>query len=236
MIRLKKTHLALASAVLLLTLGLMACDQSTPTAESPVAAALTSTSPVYTYGVPDPVLIEGAYASLTRTPNGVNSMFVTNGLEPGHAYTLWMILYNEPSECYTAPGPCTDDDMWNDAAKPDFLYVTGRIANGTGRATFSGRTRVGDVSGTVQVVAGLPSYGLINPASAEIQLYVHHHGEKIPEFMPDMIQTLAGGCQDAGTGPDTPWTDYSISPGYGGEYGELGPNECATIQAAILLP
>jgi hypothetical protein len=61
----------------------------------------------------------------------------------------------------------------------------------------------------------------------------------IPAFMPDMIQTLAGGCTDTGIpaqGAPSPWNDYAGSPAYGQEFGRLGPNACASVQFSILAP
>jgi len=204
------------------------------------AKAERSTSLVYTFpGGPDQMLIDGASANLVRTPNGVNFRFATNSLEPGHPYTLWVVIFNEPGNCGTAPGTCTPPDLFNPAARPDMLYGTGVIASGAGTATFAGRTEAGDVTGSVQAPAGLLSNGLTDPYGAEIHFVVHHHGPMIPEFMPDMIQTLAGGCQDSGipeTGAPSPWNDYASSAGYGGEYGELGPNECLSVQYSILTP
>jgi hypothetical protein len=204
------------------------------------AAAGLLGSPVYTFpGGPDQLLIEGAAAHVVRTPNGVNYRVNTNSLVPGHAYTLWVVIFNEPGQCLTAPEPCTPADLFHTGAKPDMLYGAGVIAGGTGMATLSGRTHVGDVSGSVQAPAGLLSYGLIDPFGAELHLVVHHHGPVIPEFMPDMIHTLAGGCTDAGIpeqGASSPWNDYALSPGYGGEFGRLGPNACLSVQYSILRP
>jgi hypothetical protein len=197
-----------------------------------------ASSPVYTFpGGPDQVLIEGASANLVRTPNGVNYRFATNSLEAGHAYTLWVVIFNEPGNCGTTP--CMPMDLFNADAKPEMLYGAGSIASGTGTATFAGRTQVGDVSGSVQAPAGLYSNGLIDPYGAEFHFVVHHHGPMIPQFMPDMIQSLAGGCQDAGipeTGAPSPWNDYATGPDYAGEYGRLGPNECLSVQFSILSP
>lgn len=204
-----------------------------------VAAGQTG-SPVYTFpGGPDQMLIEGASAHVVRTKNGVNFRVNTNSLMPGHAYTLWVVIFNEPGQCLTAPDTCTPADLFHPGAKPDMLYGAGVIAGGSGRATLAGRTRVGDVSGSVQPPAGLLSYGLIDPFGAEFHLVVHHHGPVIPEFMPDMIQSLAGGCTDAGIpaqGEPSPWNDYALSPAYGQEFGRLGPNACLSVQYSILRP
>jgi hypothetical protein len=208
--------------------------------EAALAKAARSTSEVYTFpGGPDQVLIDGASASLVRTKNGVNFRVDTRSLVPGHAYTLWVVIFNDPGECLTAPGTCTPSDLFHPAAKPDMLYGAGVIASGSGSATLAGRTRVGDVSGSVQAPVGLLSNGLIDPYGAEFHLVVHHHGPVIPAFMPDMIQSLAGGCTDAGIpaqGSSSPWNDYALSAAYGGEFGRLGPNACESVQFSVLTP
>jgi hypothetical protein len=46
--------------------------------------------------------------------------------------------------------------------------------------------------------------------------------------MPDMIQSVDGGCFDAGIpepGVDSPWNNYA--------FGRRGPNTCHTIQIAV---
>jgi hypothetical protein len=203
-----------------------------------LAQARVSTSEVYTFpGGPDQVLIDGASASIVRTKNGVNFKVDTNSLMPGQAYTLWVVIFNEPGACPTSP--CSPFDLFNADAKPDMLYGAGVIASGSGSATLAGRTQVGDVSNSVQAPVGLFSNGLIDPHGAEFHLVVHHHGPMIPEFMPDMIQSLAGGCTDAGIpaqGAPSPWNDYALSAAYGGEFGRLGPNACASVQFSVLAP
>ena len=202
-----------------------------------VAAAGQTGYPVYTLSAA-PSLIEGASAHVVRTPNGVNYRVSTNSLMPGHAYTLWVVIFNEPDRCDT-PGMCAPFDLFNADAKPDMVYGAGVVAGGSGMATLAGRTRVGDVSGSAQAPAGLFSYGLTNPLGAEFHMVVRDHGPVIPEFMPDMIHSLAGGCTDAGIpapGADSPWNDYALSPQYGGEYGRLGPNLCIDQQFSLIRP
>ncbi len=171
---------------------------------------------------------------IVRTPNGVNYQLSTTGLEPGHAYTLWMVIFNETGECLEPselPTFCGPTDVVNDAARPDMMYAAGVVAGGSGQATFAGSRRMGDSSGSINGPVGLPAYGLENPAGAEIQLVVHHHGPMMPAYMPDMIQTVDGGCLDAGIpepGADSPWNNH--------EFGNRGPNTCHSIQFAAHPP
>lgn len=170
---------------------------------------------------------------IVRTPNGVNYKLSTTELEPGHAYTLWFVVFNKPKECAdpdAAPG-CGPTDVVNDAARPDMMYAAGHVVGGTGKATFSGHRHVGDSSGSINGPVGLPAYGLESPSGAEIQLVVHHHGPKLPAHMPDMIQTVDGGCFDAGIpapGADSPWNNQA--------FGSRGPNACTSVQFAAHPP
>ena len=181
-------------------------------------------------------LMQVGTSQLVRTPNGVNYRFRATGLEPGHAYTLWIVAFNETAGCQepTEMSLCGPSDVVNDAARPDMMYAAGRIASGTGTANFAGHLGFGANSGSINAPVGLPAYGLLDPYGAEIHLAVHHHGPKLPEFMPDMIQTIAGGCTDAGipeAGVPSPFNDYM-----GPEYGRRGPNTCSTIYLAVHKP
>jgi hypothetical protein len=93
---------------------------------------------------------------------------------------------------------------------------------------------VGDGSGSISARVGLPAFGLLDPAGAEILLVVHEHGPKLSQYMPDMIKTVGGGCTDAGIrgpGVASPFNAYA-----GPEYGRRGPNTCRSIQFAFHTP
>jgi hypothetical protein len=172
---------------------------------------------------------------IIRTPNGVNFQVKTTGLTPGHAVTLWFVVLNAPAECtFGGPGVCGPTDVVNDLARPDMMWAAGRIIGGSGEATFSGRRRVGDGSGSANGPVGLPAYGLEDAYGAEVQLVVHDHGPKMPQYMPDMIKSIDGGCTDAGVpaaGVPSPWNDYAGGPT--GGFGRRGTNTCQSIQFAV---
>ena len=209
------------------TVAADAAQVETPALAS-AAGAVTSTSPVFTFPAIGP---HDGVSRVTRTKNGANFRFTTNGLEPGHAYTLWVVIWNEPENCVDG---CDGFDLFTEAALPDMLYGAGNVVGGSGQATFSGRISVGDASGSVQAPLGLAANGLMNPYDAEIHFIVKDHGPKLPAYMPDMIRTLAGGCADPGipmAGVSSPWNDYD-----GPEYGERGPNPCEDILASVHQP
>jgi hypothetical protein len=53
----------------------------------------------------------------------------------------------------------------------------------------------------------------------------------MPAYMPDMIQTVDGGCSDAGIpapGANSPWNNHV--------FGMRGPNACQSVQFAVHSP
>jgi hypothetical protein len=203
------------------------------------AASRDAGVPVVT--LPDLQLVEGASSQLVRSRNGVNYRVSTTGLEPGHAYTLWIVTFNDTEGCeHGEPGGpvCGLDDIVNHDARPDMMYAAGNVVGASGRTTFAGRRHVGDLSGSANGPVDLPAFGLEDPFGAEIWLVVHHHGPKLPAFLPDMVQGIDGGCTDAGVpeaGAESPWNDYEGPPGVGA-FGRRGTNTCASVQLALHSP
>lgn len=225
----------LAACLILPLVVLAGCK---PAADSPLgpedafvrAGHVVQTAPVLSFA--DFSQVGGA--RLTRTPEGVKYRVETTGLVPGNAYTLWIIPFNHTPGCQAGtPGAslCGGADVVNDDALPDMAWAAGDIADGNGTVSFSGRRGIGDLVGSVNDPVGLPAYGLLDPFGAEFHFVVHDHGPMIPEFMPDMVTTLDGGCTDAGVpapGVSSPWNDH--------EYGARGPNTCQSVQFAVLSP
>lgn len=99
----------------------------------------------------------------------------------------------------------TNDGSAFDAVR----FVDGKVASPSGEATFSGSIKADDGGGEL--------FGeLTDSAGAEVWLVVRCHGPKDPEFMPDQINSFAGGC--------TPESSFDLGD---------GPNECQDVQVAI---
>jgi len=173
--------------------------------------------------------VENASSRLVRTNIGITAQVSTRDLNPDDAVTLWMIVFNDPSQC-TNPSPlsaCSDPDIGNPAVQADVMYTAGNVVGGSGISSFVGFRMIGDNSGSVfrpLLPPGEQSPGLINPRGAEVHLIVHSHGPVIPEFMPGMIQTFVGGCFD----PGPPFSGL-----YFPEWGPQGPNTCQSMQFAV---
>lgn len=166
----------------------------------------------------DPV--DGAWAHLVRTANGISYSLHATELRPGHAYTLWQVVLNNPAACATHP--CTARDVFlNPDAGGQVSYAAGHVVGQRGQATFAGSQRVGTVVG-----GWLDDRGLVNPLGAEVHLVLNDHGPGLAEFMSGMIRTYRGGCSDASPFP-------AIFPPTALADGEVGPNTCRLTQVAI---
>ncbi len=166
--------------------------------------------------------IDGASASLVATASGATVRFQTRELEPGHAYTLWYVLVNNPEACDTSP--CTAADFFtNPAVDAQVTYGAGHVVGDSGQATFSAHLSVGSVEGW------LPDRSFHNPLGAEYHFVINDHGPKLAEHMPGMIRTYRGGCSD-----DSPFPP--IFPDTALADGEPGPNRCLLYQVAVFQP
>lgn len=235
----KFPRLVAASLVVAIS-TIMGCSDTSELPNAPDEVEVLSSShvdagvPVVTLDAFEPV----GTSQLVRTPNGVNYSVATSGLSPGHAYTLWIVIFNDPGGCITA-WACSPDDIVNADARPDMMYAAGHLVGGSGTATFSGRRAAWDLGGSANEPVALPAYGLEDPSGAEIWFAVHDHGPVDPAYLPDMIQSIDGGCTDSGVpvaGAPSPWNDNApAEPERGSAFGRRGSNTCQTVQIAIHL-
>jgi len=162
--------------------------------------------------------VDGASASLVRNANGASFRLTTNSLTAGNAYTLWLVVINNPEAC--ANTPCTAPDIFNPATESQVRFAAGHVAGGSGRGTFAGSVKEGTLSGW------LPDRSFEDASSVEVHLVINDHGPKLPEFMPGMIHTYRGGCSDASPFP-------AIFPPTALADGDVGPNICRLYQVAV---
>jgi hypothetical protein len=162
---------------------------------------------------------EEATAQLVRTANGVSFSITTVGLIPGHAYTAWVVILNNPAAC--AASPCTPQDVFfNAATQAQVTYGTGHVVGSSGRAGFGGSIRRGPIA-----EGWFADRGLDDPFAAEVHLVLNDHGPALAEFLPEMIQTYRAGC----TTESLP----AFFPATAKADGTPGPNTCRLRQVAI---
>ena len=164
--------------------------------------------------------VDNASATLTRNANGISYRLHTNSLTANSAYTLWVVVVNNPAAC--ASSPCSAPEIiQNPATDSQVVFGTGLVAGGSGEATFAGALKEGDLAGW------LPDRSFEDAGTAEIHLVLNDHGAKIPAYMPDMIKTYRGGCSDDSPFPGIFPAATAIADG------EVGPNTCRLSQSAI---
>ena len=163
--------------------------------------------------------VPGATAELVRNATGISYRLSSPSLLPGHAYTLWLVVVNNPAAC--AATPCTAGEITQKAAtRAQVRWAAGTVVGASGHGTFAGAVREGALSGW------LPDRALESSMGAEVHLVVNDHGPMIPEFMPGMIQTYRGGCSNSSPFPP-PFPATALADG------EPGPNTCLLYQAAV---
>jgi hypothetical protein len=166
--------------------------------------------------------VSGASASIVRNDNGISYRISTTGLTPGNAYTLWLVVVNNPSACLATP--CAAPEIINNPATDSQVrFAAGHLAGASGSGTFAGHVSEGPLSGW------LSGRSLEDARGAEIHLVVNDHGPAIAEFMPGMIHTYRGGCSNSSPFP-------GVFPATALADGEVGPNICRLYQAATFLP
>lgn len=160
-----------------------------------------------------------ARAKLTRTSSGISYSIKTHSLRAGNAYTVWVVVINDPAEC--ASSPCSPTDIFkNPDTDAQVLYGTGHVVGSSGKAGFGGHVSRGPLP-----QGWLPDQGLEDPRGAEVHLVLNDHGPKLAEYMPGMIRTYRAGCKDEGL--------PAIFPPSAKADGEPGPNTCTLWQVAM---
>jgi hypothetical protein len=168
----------------------------------------TSTQPLQLFP-PSGSIIPGTGSILVRAKGSVGATVHTFGLVPGHVYTLWWAVFNNPKKCATTP--CSaPGDLMNPEVRGVLLWASGQIAGEDGTADFGAFRAVGDPSGKAE---GPPATAeaLENARKAEIHLAVRDHGPASAnlDVLEEQLTTFNGGCP---------------------------PNACANVQAAVYQP
>lgn len=163
-------------------------------------------------------------ATLHRNASGITMNYKTTGLIPGHAYTIWWVIWNRPENC---DGPCDEPDFFiADQVEVDVLYAAGHVVGASGKGNFSGTLKAGDDSESINELFLLPPAGGLqegNTLKAEVHLVLRSHGPAIPGMVNDQIGSYEGGCVDP----------FAIAP-----FTEIPDEEgeCGDIEFAIFLP
>ena len=135
--------------------------------------------------------IEGSRARLVTNDQGATLQVNTSGLTPGHALTVWWVVFNYPENC--SDGVCGGDDAFpppgNTAAGASVSFAAGHVIGGNGQGNFGAHLPVdGDA---------VPwPIGLLNPRTAEIHFILRDHGPAIPGMVNEQISTPGAACNN----------------------------------------
>lgn len=144
---------------------------------------------------------KGARTSLHRFPEAVDLKVHSRELDGDHAFTIWLVVFNEPGDC---SDPCGMDDIFVDGdpnkglnsakieeADISVFWGTGGVANAAGVLEVDAHVEEEDPPG--QVLFG---NGLTDAMGAEIHVVIRDHGPASddPETLEEQITTFGGGC------------------------------------------
>ncbi|MDT8342672.1 MAG: hypothetical protein RQ751_14270, partial [Longimicrobiales bacterium] len=191
--------LTVAAALAVAALGCQ--DGATPVApDAPVAEAAGGTPGTNTQPSAAIITLPGlapvaGTASLNRNRNGATFTYRAAELEPGHTYTVWWVVFENPAAC--GEDGCNGADLLTEGVGGTvFGPAAGGIAGEDGRATFAGSSltppsEVLDLNGD-----GVPDGdgSLDDTQGAEVHLVVRDHGPAIPGRVPEQIGSFLGGC------------------------------------------
>jgi hypothetical protein len=157
------------------------------------------------------MVVEDAEAILVRMHHGVSMTINTTGLEPGHVYTIWWVIFNNPENC--SDGICGPNDVFlmddegrfiltddgliqpnvagREMTQVSSLRATGNIGYEDGTSVFKAHLPIGD---TTDDMAFGPA--LLDSMGSEIHLIIRSHGPIIPELLNEQLMTAWGGCPD----------------------------------------
>lgn len=199
---------ALAAATVVLALLLLAV------APQAAAAAPPDKQPLHSFATEEP--ITGAFSMLDRSDDAIASK-VRTAATPGHAVTMWYVIFNAPENCNG--GACGEDDIFVggdpnagfdlvqiEAARISVVYGgDGEVVNAGGRVALDGGLAEGEVpTGSVPVVIGDPGDGALVPGpvtgledaqTAEIHIVLQDHGTAQTD--PDLLEQQLSGFQTA---------------------------------------
>ncbi|HEX6337208.1 MAG TPA: hypothetical protein VFZ85_09655 [Jiangellaceae bacterium] len=175
-------------------------------------AGTTNKEPVLEFATGEPVV--GAFSQVDRGENTVASKVRTR-ITPGHTYTLWYVIFNDPAACNG--GECGEDDIFLADGSFNFAQIeaarisvvwgkAGDVANPAGRVKLDGGLAVGEVptGPGIKVVIGDPADGALVPGvvtglehtAAEVHLVIQDHGpaHDDPALLELQTTSFQGAC------------------------------------------
>ena len=140
--------------------------------------------------------ISGSRATLERRSDSLMVTFDSSGL-PSAAYSFWLAVFNNPTECATSP--CSGADLAGSPAAQGVAFnIGGGIIESPGNLMFTGMA----MKGVLPTEPGLIVFDvdntggevLINPFTAEVHVVARDHGAPIEGRIDEQTSRFDGGC------------------------------------------
>jgi hypothetical protein len=165
--------------------------------------------------------VVGSSGTATVNENGATIKVKATGLEPGHAYTMWVVYFNDSDLCVDG---CNGADL--PVAGGAVTFGDGQVVGGSGNATFTARMNNGDgvISWPPPPPFGFALYEAGD--NNEFHVVIRSHGPKIAGEVGEQIHTYIGGCMtEVGPPPENPLDlDFPVP---------AAPGECGDVQLYV---
>jgi hypothetical protein len=129
-------------------------------------------------------------ATLFRSKQEVEMRIATSGLDLNSSYTVWWVVFNNPSACV---GGCGADDLGRPEVRAAVFYAAGFVTGLTDTANVTAHLETGALPEGLDVEQGTglePGNGF----SAEIHLVVRSHGNTLTGSVDQQIASFNGAC------------------------------------------
>jgi hypothetical protein len=130
----------------------------------------------------------GGAGTLIRSANNLRARIATSGLDADAAYTVWWVVWNNPSLCSS---PCGEDDLG--IVGNSVFYAAGLVTGNDGTGNVTADLEAGQLPTGIDVLipGGLrPGRGL----RAEVHMIIRSHGPIIPGAVATQIGAFDATC------------------------------------------
>ena len=179
---LKKISSVLASAALVIMLG---------TPASALAGGKTSFQVENFHDFPGGTVDQPSAGTLTRTKQSIHANLALSGLDLGAAYTVWWVIWNNPSKCAGTPCGLGDLGVSGNAV----IYATGFVTGESGATSVTADLMAGKIPDGMVPHPDLP--GVLkrgNGLGVEAHMLVQSHGSILPGSVDIQITIDLGAC------------------------------------------
>ena len=170
----------------------------------------------------DPV--DGGKGTVRIEADGARIHVKATNLEPGHAYTLWAVYFNDSTLCVDG---CNGADL--PVAGGGVVHADGAVASSSGTIVFNTRLDAGAGTDAIGETPPPPfAFAGYEPGPTnEFHFVLRSHGPAIPDLLDAQLSTFGGGCEvNVGPMPEE-IGDFPVPS---------APGECGDVQLYIFSP